>query len=242
MAEAEKIPVPDDLLLIDEDEEYSLKPDSSTLQELPIERAEIYRTGCKNQIQEGDKLYSVMDEGENFEHVLCLRDGKYTEVVVTTSIAMDVLPPTSLVEYCFEDDVWRLSELSCEDLDGYRSSKFNIWVEEVRKETCKKGLVGRLRNGLVTTVFDHTMFPSPEEMKNKYQVQDPKSGKMIHISHPVKDLRVWNVQDKKYDPVETQLDNLPDDPAKFYEDFLEELAAFYPEVIQEVRTLLEAKQ
>ena len=32
----------------------------------------------------------------------------------------------------------------------------------------------------------------------------------------------------RYDPVETQLDNLPEDPAKFYEDLLVELSGFYP--------------
>jgi len=241
--EASKLPtIPDDFLLLDEDEEYTLKPNIATMVMLAEERNQIYRNGCADQIEGGDVLFSVMDEEENFEHIIRFRDGKFAEIVVTTSIAMDVVTPTSLVEYCFEDEVWRLSELSCEDLDGYRSTKFKYWVEEVRKETCRKGLVGRLRNGLVTTVFDHSMFPTPDDMKEKYQVTDPKTGKIINISHPVKELRVWNAKEQKYDPVETQLDNLPEDPAKFYEDLLVELSGFYPEVIAEVRKLLAAKE
>ncbi len=68
-----------------------------------------------------------------------------------------------------------------------------------------------LQNGLVTRLYDRMLFPTPDALKSKYEVLDEKSGKMLHLPHPVSGLRIWNASQKSYERIDPRLGGAPKD-------------------------------
>ena len=67
---------------------------------------------------------------------------------------------------------------------------------------CEAQFRRMLQCGIVTNVYDKCMFPTPEALKEKYQVVDEKNGKTIDLPHPVSQLRIWNAESQSYDEVQ----------------------------------------
>merc|ERR1712232_563836 len=70
--------------------------------------------------------------------------------------------------------------------------------------------------GLITNMFDHVAFPSPDSEKSDWIVQGD-NGKDVLIPRPVHALRVWDVKKRDYKQVQAHLDGAPSaDEAEAY--------------------------
>ena len=74
---------------------------------------------------------------------------------------------------------------------------------------CEAQFRRMLQCGIVINMYDKGMFPTPDALKEKYQVVDDKNGKTIDLPHPVAALRVWNAEKQAYDDVSPHLDGAP---------------------------------
>ena len=58
------------------------------------------------------------------------------------------------------------------------------------------------------------IFPTPEEDKGQWEVQNEQTGKTTQIPHPVHALRVWNTATRSYDQLDPRLDGAPKSEAE----------------------------
>merc|ERR1712157_114756 len=82
------------------------------------------------------------------------------------------------------------------------------WKNMIENPTCEAAFKRLLGIGLITDMFDHVAFPSPDDEKNDWIVQD-EHGKDVVIPRPVKALRVWDPKKRNYNKVEAHLDGAP---------------------------------
>merc|ERR1712159_132687 len=92
--------------------------------------------------------------------------------------------------------------------------------------TCKATLRSMLGVGLVSTLYDKFLLPSPEDQKDKYVVTD-ENGKKIDIPHPVHQMRIWNQEAGDYKEVQSRLEGAPEP---------EKASAFWAETIAKIET------
>mmetsp|Transcript_39167 Transcript_39167/g.62746 ORF Transcript_39167/g.62746 Transcript_39167/m.62746 type:complete len:236 (+) Transcript_39167:22-729(+) len=193
-----------------------------SFKKLDEERAKLFR-GSFEECKNGD-IISV-DCG-SVEHIVVYDAGKAKPVVVECGITLAELSPTQLVEYCFEEKgPWMVSRCSLPALEAYRKMKFSQWKKAVTHPDCMASFRRVLKMGLVTSIFDHLAFPEPsEEEKKKWQVKN-EAGKIIHIPHPVKALRIWNKSKGEYEAVRAHMEGAPEpkDAEKYWQDMLNDL-------------------
>lgn len=148
-------------------------------------------------------------------------------VTGSCQITYDDLAPAACVEYAFAEapEDWAMAQLSLEALETYRGMKFEAWKAMLSKPTCEAQFRRMLQLGVVTQLYDPHVFPTPEGLKSKYQVTDERTGKLIELPHPVKELRVWDVEKQAYAPIDTQLKGAPPEAEKeqWWAGFVEEL-------------------
>ena len=130
-----------------------------------------------------------------------------------------------MLEYKFHDNgPWFLGKIGKESMEHYKNCKFKIWKNQLIQPVCEASFKRLLCIGLVTTIYDQHCFPSPEEEKNDWIVQDD-NGRDVHIPRPVKKLRIWDPKKRGYDEVESRLKDAPkvEEEKEYWKGFLDEL-------------------
>eukprot|EP00929_Paragymnodinium_shiwhaense_P101555 TRINITY_DN6471_c0_g1_i1.p1 TRINITY_DN6471_c0_g1~~TRINITY_DN6471_c0_g1_i1.p1 ORF type:complete len:245 (-),score=48.74 TRINITY_DN6471_c0_g1_i1:347-1081(-) len=154
-------------------------------------------------------------------------DAKPELVTGSCSITMEDLLPSDCVEYAFGEapGQWRMSQLSRDALETYRSMKFDAWKKMLLEPTCEAQFRRMLQIGLVTRLYDPHVFPTPDDLKSSYQVTDERNGKLITLPHPVAELRVWDASKQAYENIESLLTGAPNDAEKesWWTSFLNDL-------------------
>jgi len=118
----------------------------------------------------------IEDSGDLVDFIIALvdEDGKLAAAPIMTECLISYMPvaPTQLVEYRFsKEDSWRLGKVSLSCVEAYRKSKFERWYKMITTTGCTATLRSLLGVGLVSTLYDKYLLPSPEEEKKKYIVK-----------------------------------------------------------------------
>jgi hypothetical protein len=182
----------------------------SQVEELSPERYEIYQRALPA-FADAKTALSLLAEGEGVvrEHIATIGpDGQPRLVVCECQILLSDSTPSELVEYSFEDNVWRLSTVCISALQEYRQSKYDVWKHSLVEPDCEASLKRLLQGGLIFTMYDHLAFPNPPEQLANFQVKNDH-GKLIDIPHPLTGLRAWNPKAKSYDAVDVRLIGAP---------------------------------
>eukprot|EP00483_Globobulimina_turgida_P001465 UN01467 len=170
-----------------------------------------------------DEADDIKNEDKDmYEKIIVISSSDIDIVELEDKITMEDLSPSSLIEYTFYNNgPWFLAPMSLLSLEGYRKTKFKNWKNMIENPTCEAAFKRLLNIGLITSMFDHVAFPSPEEEKKDWMVKDDH-GKDVIIPRPVNGLRVWNVKQRCYRPVQAHLDGAPDqkDAGKYWENML----------------------
>jgi len=150
-------------------------------------------------------------------------------ILGSCQITYEDLSPSDCIEYTFAEapNDWKMAQLSLEALENYRSQKFEAWKGMLAEPTCEAQFRRMLQIGCVAKLYDPHVFPTPEAQKETFQVTDERTGKLIELPHPVKELRIWNAETNSYTAVDTQLDGAPSEDQKeeWWSNFLKELEA-----------------
>lgn len=197
---------------------------------LEPERQKVLATSFPN-CGEGVEVVAIVvtDESGATKELTAIAKGDATPELVTgsCSITMEDMLPSDCVEYAFAEapGQWRMAQLSSDALMTYRDMKFESWRKMLLEPTCEAQFRRMLQIGLVTRLYDHNVFPTPEDLKSTYQVTDEKNGKLIQLPHPVAELRVWNAATQSYDSMDSQLTGAPSDAEKdaWWQSFVGEL-------------------
>lgn len=148
-------------------------------------------------------------------------------VMGNCQITYEDLTPGECIEFSFgeEPDVWFMAQLSQEALETYRSMKFDAWKGMLVKPTCEAQFRRMLQIGMISELYDPTVFPTPEAQKASYQVTDERTGKLIELPHPVKGLRIWDASNQMYKSIETRLAGAPGtaEAEKWWAEFMQSL-------------------
>jgi len=129
----------------------------------------------------------------------------------TCKIMYDDLSVSQFVEYCFPDAPgWKLSSVGDVALQEFKAHKYKLWKDRLDNPTCEAEFRRMLQLGLVNKVFDKHIFPTPDELKDKYLITDD-NGKQVDIPHSVSGLRVWSVAEGKYSEISPILNGAPED-------------------------------
>jgi len=226
------------------DDKITAKMES--LRELSDEEKRIYvnhvgvlgsDTMSKFEILESDTLYGIKGS-DDCEHMILARGETLQEVKMECAIMMEPLPPFQIVQYLFEDGVWRLSKIGALACENYRKSKFKHWEDMIKKPVCEASLRRMYEIGLITTLFDHLAFPNPPEMESKYTAINDETQKKVIIPHPVQELRVWNSAERKYVPQTSKLEGAPeaDKANQYWVEMVQYLEKYYPESMERIKS------
>jgi len=104
-----------------------------------------------------------------------------------------------------------------------KSCSIAAFDSAILQPDCKAAFRRMWQVGPVFRLYDKDMFPTPAADKDKYEVLDDKTGKTVHIPHPVSGIRIWNSETDSYDEVSPVLDGSPEDPAAYWEKLGNEL-------------------
>merc|ERR1712154_753319 len=93
------------------------------------------------------------------------------------------------------------------------------------KPDCEATFRRLLQIGIITNVFDFELFPMPENELADWQIINEKTGKTMNIPRPCKAMRVWNVESKAYEKIDTTLKGAPEDEEKdsYWKDLVNQL-------------------
>mmetsp|Transcript_53225 Transcript_53225/g.65257 ORF Transcript_53225/g.65257 Transcript_53225/m.65257 type:complete len:121 (+) Transcript_53225:1-363(+) len=103
--------------------------------------------------------------------------------------------------------------------------KFEAWKQMLQKPTCEAQFRRMLQLGCVSELFDPQLFPTPKALQAQYQVTDDRTGKLIQLPHPVKELRVWSPSKLSYEHIDTKLTGAPTQAEKsaWWTSFVDQL-------------------
>ncbi|KAF4746512.1 hypothetical protein FOZ63_017974, partial [Perkinsus olseni] len=181
----------------------------------------------ENKGKAGVALTCQNADGDTVEYV-CVDDGTgvLTPIMGTCQVMYSEEPCTRFLEYNFKDDqTWRQSQVTLDPVLQFRDKKFAIWKEQLEQPVCEAAFRRLLQLGLVTTVFDKHMFPTPEPLVDHYRVEDENTGKLIDLPHPVSGLRLWNASTRSYECIDPHLAGAPrgeEEAHKVWEGMLNE--------------------
>lgn len=148
-------------------------------------------------------------------------------VMGSCQIMCEDLTPSDCVEYAFEEapEQWAMAQLSRDALETYRAMQFDRWKKMLLEPTCEAQFRRMLQIGMVGRLYDPHLFPTPDAFKTKYQVTDERTGKLIELPHPVKELRIWNAAEKRYDTIDNRLVGAPpaEEEGTWWTNFINEL-------------------
>ena len=238
------MPSIDDVSLLDEDETPVVSKE--IIGPISKERRQVWwssRLGseCAEQLSDDDELIAVRCTGGRglLEHaVIVKKDGSAAApapLLIECKVSYEELPPSSLVEYKFEGGNWRLSMVCLDYLLAFRAGKFKDWEKRILSPTCKAEFRRMIQIGPVFQVFDHLMFPSPDDEKDDWEVTN-EQGKKVILPRPVSELRIWNTEKQDYDVVDPTLDGTPskDERDDYWKNLLETVRESFPEEVEEI--------
>lgn len=222
--------------LLDEDEQ----PVSSReiIGAVSVERREVWssRVG-EDDLKATDDVVAVRCSGGRgpIEHAVRIRGGVASPLMLECKVSYEEMPPSSLVEYKFSDGdgKWRLSMVCLEYLLAFRAGKFKDWEKRMLQPTCKAEFRRMFAIGPVYTVYDHHMFPSPENEKGRFEVTDD-NGKKVILPRPVSALRIWSTEKQSFEDVDPTLDGAPQDRDSYWEELISRLKENFPEEVEEL--------
>lgn len=122
---------------------------------------------------------------------------------------------------------WHTSCIGRECLDGYTSSKFNLWKEQLLQAFggCSKAFLPEIRRGYALThMYDHMIFPF-EDADKVWETEH--HGKTLRLPRPIQDLRVWDPRAQTYEPLSPLMAGAPlhTDRDAYWLTLLDELRA-----------------
>ena len=157
-------------------------------------------------------------------------DGGYSLPDVSCLIMYEDMPLSHCPEYCFEDDPeWRVAKISLIALEDFKAKKFKLWEHQLKEPECEAAFRRLLQQGPIRNVFDKFIFPSSDEVAQKYKVKDEHSGKLVDIPHQVGRMRLWNVETGRYDEFDCSLAGAPTNE--------NEAKVYWEQLMTEMRTL-----
>jgi hypothetical protein len=220
--------------LLDEDEQPVTSRE--IVGEVSSDRREVWSSRIEeDELTATDELVAVRCVGGRgpLEHSVCIRGGAATPLMLDCKVSFEELPPSALVEYKFSDGDgrWRLSMVCLEYLLAFRAGKFADWEKRMLQPTCKAEFRRMFAIGPVYTVYDHLMFPSPEDEKAKFEVTNDK-GKKVILPRPVSALRVWSTEKQAYENVDPTLDGAPADRNAYWERLIARLKVNFAEEVE----------
>jgi hypothetical protein len=189
--------------------------------QLSLERSEIYSeffsvteawsvTGTDTQSNQQREVIVEVDQA-----------GEVSVPVVSCQITFEDLGLSDCLEYRFEDDPqWRLGQVSQLALEDFKLKKFKLWEHQIHEPECEAAFRRLLQQGPIRNVFDKFIFPSSDEVAQKYKVVDEHSGKTVDVPHQVSEMRLWNAAARAYASLDCSLAGAPttDKEAKQYWD------------------------
>eukprot|EP00434_Breviolum_minutum_P000772 symbB.v1.2.000681.t1/scaffold35.1/size400642/25 len=182
------------------------------------------------QLTEGSTVLAIIAQspnGEQREFVAIMKGESCDLVTGSCSITFEDLTPSDCIEYCFPEapSEWHMAQVSREALETYRGMKFDAWKQMLQKPTCEAQFRRMLQLGCVSELYDPQLFPTPTAFQSQYQVTDDRTGKLISLPHPVKELRVWDASKLKYEVIDTKLTGAPLQAEKdaWWKDFVNTL-------------------
>jgi hypothetical protein len=179
---------------------------------------------------EGDVDPDEWEGPTTCEHVVSISNetGEATLLAVEDVMMMEPLPIPCAVEYQFDaGGAWTLAKVSEGSLEMWRTRKFALWLKQMRNPDCEAAFKRMLQVGLITTLYDHAIFPTDEAHRAQYEVTNER-GKKVPIPHPVCALRVWDCEAGAYRAIDPTVEGAPRDAAgakKFWAELLAELTA-----------------
>jgi len=226
----------------DMDEEIDIKS-VDTIRKLGVERQYFVGTQGvlatdtfkKIELTDSDIFFGVMGMDDD-EHMVIRRGDAMIEVKMECAIMMEPLPPFKIIQYQFEDGVWRVSKIGAAACENYRKGKFKHWEEMIKKPVCEASLRRMVEIGLITTLFDHLAFPNPPEMQDQYEAINDETGKKVLIPHPVQALRVWDSTKREYTEQNARLEGTPNTEKEneYWQEVLKELRTNFPEEMERI--------
>lgn len=201
--------------------------------EMDPERVAIYTAaGCFSEL--GGTPSTVLGakfDTEDFgpvEQVVGWDGSTATAVMSECGITYEVVSPTQLVEYQYEEGgPWALSKISLEPLEFYKNSKFKAWRDMLDAPSCEAAFARMIQAGPLNCIYDKLGFPIPENEQGQWTITDEKSGKLVDIPRPVFALRVWDASEDCYKSVSPLMGGAPADAAA--------LAAYWETTMGELR-------
>ena len=184
---------------------------------------------------ESDEKSTNVDLGEATEKIeVTTSDGKTQEIQLTCNICYDdEFAPSQLIEYSFNDKDYYLSSVCLTCLTYYKEKKFSLWKEHIEKPVCEASFKRLLKIGVITTMFDHLAFASPEHEKEQYEVKDD-NGKTVPIPRPVSSLRMFDAINEKYIEIDSHLKGAPEteeEKNKLWQTMIESFNTKYGKVM-----------
>jgi len=209
--------------------------DMGAVEILNAERTAIYKSGLSDKIEEDAVLLSCYSDDTDFQHIVKVNGDEAEEVRTECKIMYEELPLPAMIEYKFEDGVWRLSTIGEDACEHYRGSKFENWEKNMKNPTCAAGLRRMCEIGLITTLFDHLAFPNPPGTEDQFVVQDDH-GKDVNIPHPVEAMRYWDKQEDAYVDFNCRLVGSPtvEDEQTYWDSLMAELHENFPEDMETI--------
>lgn len=173
---------------------------------------------------------TAKDSSDKLKEFIAIVKGETSELVQgSCQISFEDLSPSECIEYVFAEapEEWALAQVSLEALETYRGMKFEAWKHMLEKPTCEAQFRRMLQLGIVTALYDPQLFPTPDALKAQYQVTDDRTGKLIQLPHPVKEMRVWDPTKQQYAKIDTHLTGAPSEAEKesWWKDFVQKMRA-----------------
>jgi len=186
-------------------------------------------------LEESHQMFGVMGSDEE-EHMVIRHEDGLLEVKMECAIMMEPLPPFQIIQYQFEDSVWRLSKIGAMACENYRKGKFKHWEEMIKKPVCEASLRRMVEIGLITTLFDHLAFPNPPETEGDYETINDETGKKVLIPHPIQALRVWDSAKREYKSQNGRLEGAPEPSEEegYWTVLLTDLREKFPEEMERI--------
>lgn len=223
----------DTVVLLDQDEEPCTE--KHILGDVQKDRRSVWMSRiAEDDLKDNDRVMAVKCTGGRgvLEHAVRIRNNAAKALMLECKVSFEELPPSALVEYQFKDsDEWRLSMVCLDYLLAFRAGKFKDWEQRLLQPTCLAELRRMVSIGAVFQVYDHHMFPSPENEKAQFEVKDENSGKTVVLPRPVSALRIWNVDKQAYDEVDPTLEGAPPVAERdaYWKGLLQKLAQNFPD-------------
>ena len=175
----------------------------------PVESLDEYLSACP-EISSLVNFFAAHGIDKTLYHIGHDATGNAIVLRGCCQVLFDEVPLSLLVQYKFpDDDTWRVASLVEDAVQTYKAAAFASWEEQLRKPSCEAAFRRLLQAGPVSKIFDKHIFPTPPEMKSKYQVVNEKNGKLIDLPHPVERLRIWDEQENAFRDIDATLNGAP---------------------------------